>query len=186
MNTEPAMSSQAVVGAGSAAGPEPVVGTGPEADLELVDDRPPPAGPAANLIAAAVVVVLGGAAIAGSLALGAGSPSAPGPGTWPLVVGGALVVLGLALAIRARHTGEAERFTRSSLLVVAAVASMVVYVAVIATIGFEIPTALLAFVWLRFLGKESWRLSIITSIGIVVAFYALFVGALDVTIPHLF
>ncbi|MEV6301914.1 tripartite tricarboxylate transporter TctB family protein [Actinoplanes sp. NPDC051861] len=145
-----------------------------------------PAGPAANVIAAAVVVVLGGAAVAGSLALGAGSPSEPGPGTWPLIIGAALVLLGLILAASARRTGEAERFTRSSLLVVAAVASMIAYVAVIATIGFEIPTFLLAFVWMRFLGKESWRTSIAVSLGIVVAFYALFVGALDVTIPHLF
>jgi hypothetical protein len=153
---------------------------------EPVDERPPSAGPLSNLIAAAVVVILGGAAIAGSLALGAGSPSEPGPGTWPLIIGAVLVVLGLALAVRARDTGEAERFTRSGLLVAAAVASMIAFVAVIATIGFEIPTLLLAFVWLRFLGHESWRTSIFTSVGIVVVFYALFVGALDVTIPHLF
>jgi hypothetical protein len=159
--------------------------TEPEA-APPVDDRPPPAGPVANYVAAAVVVVLGGAAVAGSLAIGAGSPSEPGPGTWPLIIGAALVVLGLVLVGQARRSDEAERFTRSSLLVVAAVASMIVYVAVIASVGFEIPTALLAFVWLRFLGRESWRTSIVTSLGIVVAFYALFVGALDVTIPHLF
>jgi putative tricarboxylic transport membrane protein len=160
-------------------------GTLPET-AEPADDRPPAAGPATTLIAAAVVVILGGAAVAGALALGPGTPSEPGPGTWPLIIGAALVVLGLALAAQARKTGEAERFTRSSLLVVAAVASMAAYVAVIATIGFEIPTVLLAFVWLRFLGRESWRTSIAISLGIVVAFYALFVGALDVTIPHLF
>ncbi|WP_281179065.1 tripartite tricarboxylate transporter TctB family protein [Actinoplanes rectilineatus] len=137
-------------------------------------------------MAAGVVTVLGGAGIAGSLSLGAGSPSAPGPGTWPLIVSGVLVVLGLALAARARHTGEAERFTRNGLPVAAAVATMIVFVAVVATIGFEIPTALLALVWLRFLGGESWRLSILTSLGVVAVFYALFVGALDVTIPHLF
>ncbi|GGN33453.1 hypothetical protein FHR83_001630 [Actinoplanes campanulatus] len=145
-----------------------------------------PAGPVSNLIAAAVVVVLGGAAIAGALSLGAGSPSEPGPGTWPLIIGVLLTGLGIALAVQARGSREAERFTRGSLLVLAAVATMVVYVAVIATIGFEIPTALLALVWLRFLGRETWRVSIATSLGIVVVLYALFVGALDVTIPHLF
>jgi putative tricarboxylic transport membrane protein len=147
---------------------------------EPADDRPPAAGPSANLIAAAVVVLLGGAAIAGAADLG------DGPGTWPMIVAVALVVLGLALAVQARRAEPPERFTRSSLLVVAAVASMIAYVAVIATIGFEIPTLLLAFVWLRFLGRETWRTSIAVSLGIVVVFYALFVGALDVTIPHLF
>ncbi|MBW6438648.1 tripartite tricarboxylate transporter TctB family protein [Actinoplanes hulinensis] len=145
-----------------------------------------PAGPAGNLIAAAVVVLLGGAAIAGSLSLGAGDPSEPGPGTWPLIVGVALTGLGIALAVQARHSREAERFTRGGLLVLAAVGTMIGYVAVIATIGFEIPTAVLALVWLRFLGRETWRVSIAVSLGIVVVLYALFVGALDVTIPHLF
>ncbi|GIF38721.1 tripartite tricarboxylate transporter TctB family protein [Actinoplanes xinjiangensis] len=147
---------------------------------EPVDDRPPAAGPSTNLIAAVVVIALGGAAVAGAAALGSG------PGTWPMIVGVALVLLGLILALQARRAEPPERFTRSSLLVVAAVASMIAYVAVIATIGFEIPTALLAFVWLRFLGRESLRTSIAVSLGIVVVFYALFVGALDVTIPHLF
>jgi putative tricarboxylic transport membrane protein len=147
---------------------------------EPADDRPPAAGPAANLIAAVVVIALGGAAVAGAAGLGSG------PGTWPMVIGVALVILGLVLALQARRAEPPERFTRSSLLVVAAVASMIAFVAVIATIGFEIPTALLAFVWLRFLGRESWRTSVAVSLGIVVVFYALFVGALDVTIPHLF
>jgi putative tricarboxylic transport membrane protein len=154
--------------------------------VEPDDGRPPPAGPAADLIVAVAVMLLGAAAVVGATALGAGRPSRPGPGTWPLIVGCALVLLGVTLAARARHSAAAERFTRGSLLVVAAVASMVVYVAVLTSIGFEIPTALLAFVWLRFLGRESWRLSILLSLGIVAAFYALFVGLLDVTIPHLF
>ena len=63
---------------------------------------------------------------------------------------------------------------------------MVAFVAVIDTIGFEIPSLLLAFVWLRFLGRESWRSSIVTSLCVVVAFYLVFVAALSVPIPHLF
>jgi hypothetical protein len=42
------------------------------------------------------------------------------------------------------------------------------------------------FVWLRFLGRESWRLSIITSLATVVVFYIVFVGLLAVPIPHMF
>ena len=95
-------------------------------------------------------------------------------------------MLGVVLAARARNAGEAERFTRSSLLVLAAVVSMAAFVASIATIGFEIPTALLAFIWLRLLGRESWRTSVVLSLAVTAAFYLLFVAALDVTIPHLF
>lgn len=144
------------------------------------------AGSATNLVTALVLVGLGAAAFAGSLALGVGSAAKPGPGTWPMLVSGVLTALGLVLLALARRTGDAERFTRAGLLVLGAVASMIVFVALIGSIGFEIPAAVLAFVWLRFLGGESWRLSIATSLGTVAAFYAIFVGALAVPIPHLF
>jgi putative tricarboxylic transport membrane protein len=97
-----------------------------------------------------------------------------------------LVVLGLVLAARFRLTDDAERFTRTGLLVLVAVATMVVFVALIDTIGFEIPTAVLALVWLRFLGRERWRTSIVISLAATVAFYLLFVAAFDVSIPHLY
>jgi putative tricarboxylic transport membrane protein len=160
-------------------------------DLPVMDepaepDRPPAAGPVTNLVIAMVVVVLGGGALAGSLSLGVGNPAAPGPGTWPAMVSVVVILLGLVLAARARHTEDAERFTRAGLLVLAAVATMAVFVAVVGLIGFEIPTALLAFVWLRLLGRESWRISIVLSLATTVAFYLLFVAALDVTIPHMF
>jgi hypothetical protein len=157
-----------------------------ETEPEQEPDRPPVAGPVANLVTAVAVVVLGVAAFAGSLRLGVGSASAPGPGTWPAVVSGVLVILGVVLAARFRHTADAERFGRAALLVLLAVASMAMFVAVIGTIGFEIPAAVLAFVWLRFLGREGWRMSVAVSVGATVAFYLLFVAALDVTIPHLF
>ena len=150
------------------------------------EHRPPPAGVPTNLVVAALVVALGAAALVGSLSLGAGSASDPGSGTWPLILSLMLVVLGVGLAVTARTTSDAERFSRSSWLVVAGLATMVVFVALIGTIGFEIPAALLAFVWLRFLGGEGWRLSVVTSLGLVVAFYLIFVAALSVPIPHLF
>lgn len=158
----------------------------PTEDLPEIEDTPPAAGPVTNLVTAGVVVAIGAATVAGSVGLGVGEPAAPGPGTWPLLVGAALVVFGAILGLRARHVTGTERFSRKGLLVVAAVVCMAVYVAVIAAVGFEIPTALLAFVWLRFLGRESWRVSVIGALAIAVAFYALFVGALSVTIPHLF
>lgn len=148
--------------------------------------RPSAAGTVTNLVTATVVVLLGGAALAGALSLGIGSPSKPGPGTWPALVSTALIVLGVLLAAAARRTDDAEQFTRTSLLVLVAVGTMVAYVAVIGVIGFEIPTALLAYFWLRILGRESRRTSIVVSLAATCAFYALFVGALKVTIPHLF
>jgi hypothetical protein len=150
------------------------------------EHRPPPAGPVTNLAVALVVVALGAAGLVGSLSLGAGTPEKPGSGTWPMLISVVLIVLGLALLPAIRRTDDAERFGGPSWLVLVGLATMVVFVVLIPVIGFEIPTALLAFVWLRFLGHETWRSSIITSLGVVVAFYLIFVAALAVPIPHLF
>ena len=157
--------------------------TEPEPESEPAEA---PAGPLDNLVTAVIALAVGIAAVLGALALGVGSPAQPGPGTWPLLVGIVLTVLSAVLALRARHTTDAERFTRASWQVVFAVATMVGFVAVIGSIGFEIPAALLTFVWLRFLGGESWRLSVVTSVVVVVALYLVFVAALSVRIPHLF
>ena len=63
---------------------------------------------------------------------------------------------------------------------------MIFFVAAVPYIGFEIPAAVLTFLWLRFLGGEGWRLSVVTSIAVVAAFYLIFVAALSVRIPHMF
>ncbi|WP_444960177.1 tripartite tricarboxylate transporter TctB family protein [Nocardiopsis sp. M1B1] len=151
------------------------------------DEEPPrPLGPRANTAVALTVIALGAAGIAGSWALGPGTPADPGSGTWPLLVSVAVAALGVALLGLAHRTADTEVFSASSWKVLAGVATMVGFVAVVGVIGFEIPSALLAFVWLRFLGGESWRLSAIASVLIVVAFYVVFVGLLAVPIPHLF
>jgi putative tricarboxylic transport membrane protein len=150
------------------------------------EGRPPVAGRATDVLVGLAVLGLGVAALLGSWSLGPGSPRAPGTGTWPLLVGGVLVVLGLALLAMTGRTHDAERFTRATWLVLAGLATMVGFVAVIEVIGFEIPAALLMFVWLKFLGRESWRASVVTSLAVVVAFYVVFVGLLAVPIPHMF
>ncbi|MEV0152229.1 tripartite tricarboxylate transporter TctB family protein [Micromonospora sp. NPDC050686] len=150
------------------------------------EGRPPAAGTLSSVLTAAAVVALGVATLVGSARLGLGSARGPESGTWPLLVSAVLVVLGLGLLATAKKTTDAERFSPASWLVAAGLATMVVFVAVIQTIGFEIPATLLAFVWLRFLGREGWRTSIVTSLAVVVAFYLVFVAALSVPIPHLF
>jgi putative tricarboxylic transport membrane protein len=150
------------------------------------EGRPPAAGTPANVVVALAVLALGVAALLGSNALGLGTAASPAAGTWPLLVAVVTVLIGLALVALARRTHDAERFSGSSLLVLLGLATMVVFVVLLPVIGFEIPAALLCFVWLRFLGREGWRLSVLLSLGLVAAFYAIFVGALSVPIPHLF
>jgi len=160
-------------------------GVGKEFNTALAEDRPPHGGPWSQLGAAVVAGVVGIAGLIGSLALGLGRLTQPGPGLWPFVVSVVVTVLSIALALVGRHGTDTEKFSRSSVQTAVAVLTLVVFAAVLPLIGFEIPSLLLTFVWLRFLGKESWVSSVAISVGTVAAFYVLFVLLLQIPLPRL-
>jgi putative tricarboxylic transport membrane protein len=152
---------------------------------ELAEDRPPHAGPWSQLGAAVVTGLVGVAGVVGSLGLGLGRLTAPGPGLWPFVVSVVITTLSVVLALTGRHGTDTERFSRASVMTALAVLTLVLLGVALPLIGFEIPSLLLTFVWLRFLGKESWRSSIVISVGTVFAFYVLFVLLLQIPLPRL-
>lgn len=152
----------------------------------LAEERPPAGGPAHQVVGAlaALAVGVGGAVL--SVGYGLGSPRSPGPGLWPFII--SVVVAGLALALLAvgRHLDDSEAFTRSSVLPVVGIVTFVALGLLMPVIGFEIPSLVLCAVWLRFLGGETWRSTIVVSVVTVAAFYALFLYGLRIPLPHLF
>ena len=153
---------------------------------ELAQDRPPHAGPWSQLGAAIVTGVIGVAGLIGSAGLGLGKLTAPGPGLWPFVISVVITTLSAVMALTGRQATDTEKFSRSSVMTGTAVVTLVLLALALPLIGFEIPSLLLTFVWLRFLGKESWRSSIVISISTVIAFYVLFVVLLQIPLPRLF
>jgi putative tricarboxylic transport membrane protein len=85
-----------------------------------------------------------------------------------------------------RGLDDSEKFTRASLLPAAGLLTFVGLAVLMPVIGFEIPSVLLCVVWLRFLGGESWRSTVLISLGTVAAFYFLFLYGLRIPLPHLF
>lgn len=150
------------------------------------EDKPPAAGPLANVASAVVLGLLGIAGVVGSLALGLGTPADPSAGMWPFIVSVILVVLAASLALFGRDIADTETFSRYSWAVLGGTVSLIGLVILIPMIGFEIPSLLLTFIWLRFLGKETWMLSTLLSFVITAAFYGVFVLLLGVPLPHLF
>lgn len=51
--------------------------------------------------------------------------------------------------------------------------------------GFEIPALALCVIWLKFLGGEGWRNTVVISVVTVTAFYLLFLYGLRIPLPHL-
>ncbi|RVX38666.1 putative tricarboxylic transport membrane protein [Nonomuraea polychroma] len=138
-----------------------------------------------NVVAALVPLVIGVVAAIMSWSLGVGSLSAPGPGMWPLVVSVAMVIVAAVLVLQSRPRGDEERFTKDVVTVAIAAASLIGYAFLFELVGFEVPTIALLVLWLKGLGRESWRMTAVVSVVATAALYLLFITGLGVSLPHI-
>lgn len=180
-------------------GKAPAPGVSPEADneadilaqlqaeieAEMAEERPPEGGPTYQVVSALVCLVLGLGAAVLALSYGLGSPEEPGPGMWPFIVSVIIVVLSGVLLVEGRKLHDAEAFTKTSLLPLIGLVTFVGFALLMPIIGFEIPSLLLAVIWLRFLGGETWRSTAIVATVTVAIFYFLFLYALRIPLPHI-
>ncbi|BCW17637.1 tripartite tricarboxylate transporter TctB family protein [Pseudarthrobacter enclensis] len=150
------------------------------------EEKPPAAGPLANVASSLVVLGLGVGALILSVAMGLGTLSAPQPGLWPFMASCVMVVLAVCQLTLGRRNRDAEKFTRMSVAALTGLATLAAMVALMPVIGFEIPALVLCIIWMKFLGGETWRSTLLVSVLVVVAFYAIFILALATSIPHLF
>ena len=157
-----------------------------EENVPLEEETAPPAGPLANVLCAIAPLAIGVAGTVGAVELGLGSPVDPGPGLWPMIICLVTIIVSVALLIGGKRFHDAEKMTRGSVTVGIGVLTLIALVVALPIIGFEIPSLVLVFVWLRFLGRESWLLSGITSVVVTVVFYFLFIVGLGIPLPRLF
>jgi hypothetical protein len=150
------------------------------------EEKPPAAGALANAASSLVVLGVGTGALVLSLAMGLGTFAAPQPGLWPFMISCVMVALGLFQLVLGRHNRDAEKFTRMSMAPLTGLVTLAAMVALMPSIGFEIPALVLCIIWMRFLGGETWRSTLLTSAIVVAAFYGIFVLALNTSVPHLF
>ena len=156
-----------------------------EVARDLEDERPPAGGPAYQIVSALVLLAFGLWAGYRAYSYGLGSLRRPGPGLWPFAVSVMIVGLAVMLLVVGRYLDDAEKFTKASLLVLVGGATFVGLAVLLPSIGFEIPAVLLCIIWLRFLGGETWRSTIVISVAMTAAFYVLFLYGLKIPLPHL-
>ncbi len=131
------------------------------------EEKPPAAGPLANAASSLVVIAVGLGALVLSLAMGLGTPAAPQPGLWPFIISCVMVALGLFQLIIGRHNRDAEKFTRMSTAPLTGLVTLAAMVALMPVIGFELPALVLCVIWMRFLGGETWRSTLLVSAIVV-------------------
>jgi putative tricarboxylic transport membrane protein len=152
---------------------------------ELEEDRPPQGGPAYQTVGALVGIALGVGGAVLSYGYGLGSFSQPGTGLWPFIVSALIAVLSAVLLVIGRGLTDSEEFTRSSALPAIGVVTFIAFGLLMPVTGFEIPALVLCVIWLRFLGGESWRNTILIGVATTAAFYFLFLYGLQIPVPHL-
>jgi putative tricarboxylic transport membrane protein len=153
---------------------------------ELEDERPPAGGPAYQTVGALVALAVGVAGAVLANGYGLGSLREPGPGLWPFVLSVVIAALALILLVFGRRLIDSEAFTRSSALPLIGAISFIGFGLLLPLIGFEIPALVLCVIWLRFLGHESWRSTLVISVATTAVFYFLFLYGLRIPLPHLF
>ena len=156
-----------------------------EVAAEMEEERPPSGGPIYQIVGACVGAAIGIGGAVMSFGYGLGSLREPGPGLWPFVVSVLIAALSIVLLVVGRGLGDSEAFTRSSLLPVVGIVTFVAFGFLLPLTGFEIPALALCVIWLRFLGGESWRNTVVISLVTVTAFYLLFLYGLSIPLPHL-
>jgi putative tricarboxylic transport membrane protein len=152
---------------------------------EMEDERPPAGGAGYQTAGALVGLVIGVAGAALAYGYGLGSLHQPGPGLWPFVVSVLIAALSAILLVVGRNLIDSEAFTRSSVLPVIGIVTFVGFGLLMPLTGFEIPALALCVVWLKFLGGETWRNTVVISVLTVAAFYLLFLYGLRIPLPHL-
>lgn len=131
-----------------------------------------------------VVLLCAVASAVYSFTLPMGTISNPGAGVWPAGLSVAQAVGALLLLVTERDSSDYESFTRRTVVVFAGFGLMAVFVMVFSLLGLTIAALVLSLVWLRWLAKESWRLSVVLAIVFTSASVLVFEVLLRIPMPH--
>ena len=153
----------------------------------MEEDRPPAGGPAYQIVGALVGIAIGVGGAVLACGYGLGSLREPGPG--PVAVHRqrrSSPCCRRCCWWSAAALTDSEAFTRSSLLpVIGARHLHRLRSADAADRLRDSGAVLLCVIWLKFLGGESWRNTVVISVVTVAAFYFLFLYGLRIPLPHL-
>lgn len=109
----------------------------------------------------------------------------PGPGYFPTILSGVLILLSLLLIASSRHVSEASLgiFVKQNRIVFAAGALTVAYLALLFVFGFLVATPIYLIAILRFFRMTRWRSLLLTAALTTAASYAIFTTVLEVQLP---
>lgn len=137
-----------------------------------------------DVLAGGVFVVIGGAFVVGSLGYDRGTSLRMGPGYFPLLVGGIVAVLGLAIVVKGLIAGEVPSFgVVPWRAVVAIVLAVLFFGFFVRRLGF-VPTSEVSALLTTFAStRVRWPTALAVATGLTVAATLVFVVGLQLRIP---
>lgn len=151
----------------------------------LAEEEMPPGGPAYQIVGALVALAVGVGGMVLALDYGLDGLRRPGAGLWPFAISAVITFLSVVLLVVGRRLEDSIAFSRVSVLPAVGVLTFIGLGVLMPLVGFEIPSLVLCMIWLRFLGGESWRSTVLVSVTTVAVFYFLFLYGLSIPLPHL-
>lgn len=96
-----------------------------------------------------------------------------------------MVAIGLALLATATRDTSTEGFTGGMVGTAIGAVSLLGYAAIFERTGFEVATILLAVVWLKVIGSETWRSTVLVAVASTAVLHLIFIELLTVNLPRL-
>ena len=156
--------------------------------MENGTDRSAASNRAVEIGLAAVILVFGLVVVVDSYRLGASwGEDGPLPGYFPFYVG-LLICISSAMVlfrgIRNRALAEESFVSRGELKkILVVLVPSIIYVAVIAYLGFYVSSVLFIAYFMRSLGKYSWLMVVSVPVGVIVTFFLTFEIWFSVPLP---
>ena len=141
-----------------------------------------------DIIGSVLLILVGTGVIVESIRLHVGTPLMPKPGFFPFLGGFLLIGLSLVLLVqvwlgRGKPSGQGRQAFGEVYRPLILIVSLGVYAAVLESLGYVLPTTLIAGVILRVLGVKSWKMISLVSVLLSVGTYLLFDRILGVDLP---
>jgi cyanate permease len=137
-----------------------------------------------DILAGSIFIGLGLAFALGALAYSIGTPLRMGPGYVPLVLGGLLAILGIAVIVKGFISGEGEEIGgldwRAMILVSAGILFFGITVRGLGVVGALLGATLLAALARS---QTSWKQALLIAAGITALSVVIFIFALQLRLP---
>jgi len=137
-----------------------------------------------DVLAGGIIVAIGGTFVVGSLGYELGTPLRMGPGYFPLLVGGVVAALGLAIVLKGLIAGEVISFGAIPWRAVAAIVlALLLFGFTVEGLGF-VPTSMVTALLTTLASSRVRPLrAVLVAAGLTVASTLIFVVGLQLRIP---